>query len=339
MDVGLCPVSKLSRRWDPPESLCCNCIGRPLKDRWEGVFLSESEHLERIESPYGLFFAPSDDVITEQLKIYGAHTRPELAMVLSTLREGDLVVDVGAHLGTFGIPMGKKVGPTGDVYCFEPLPERQTLLKRNIAENGLADTVHPIRALISDVIGAYELSEGSTGGVTRFEPKQSAASNDAECVILDQWWTEQLDRKRVSLFKVDTDGMDLNVLRSAREMISTHLPTLYVEIHRGLYKESGESITELERFLGGLGYHYFRNIGPRNAPHDGYRMARLRDLKAGGYFYDVLAVHPSSDRYPDHLEKRRTVARWLARERALELRRFAAVAPAALWRKIKQRVA
>lgn len=45
--------------------------------------------------------APADDLITQQLIAFGAHTRNELAMLLTFIDPDDVVVDVGAHIGTF----------------------------------------------------------------------------------------------------------------------------------------------------------------------------------------------------------------------------------------------
>lgn len=67
---------------------------------------------------------------------------PSIMMYLkSTLKEGDIFIDVGANEGIFSILAGKLVGPEGKVYAIEPMPINVSLLKRNITENGLDNII------------------------------------------------------------------------------------------------------------------------------------------------------------------------------------------------------
>ena len=47
--------------------------------------------LIRIDTPFGSFVAKDEDLITEQLQKYGAHTRNELAMVKSFVSKDDVL--------------------------------------------------------------------------------------------------------------------------------------------------------------------------------------------------------------------------------------------------------
>ena len=51
-----------------------------------------------------------------------------------TLREGDIVVDVGANVGLFALFASRRVGARGAVLAFEPAPDTFECLERNIAE-------------------------------------------------------------------------------------------------------------------------------------------------------------------------------------------------------------
>ena len=54
-----------------------------------------------------------------------------------SLRPGDVVLDLGAHVGTFAIYAAKQVGPTGRVIAFEPSGNNFRLLEQNVLLNGL----------------------------------------------------------------------------------------------------------------------------------------------------------------------------------------------------------
>ena len=50
-------------------------------------------------------------------------------------KEGDTVIDIGAHIGRYTITSSKQVGKTGKVVAIEADPDNFQLLKRNIALN------------------------------------------------------------------------------------------------------------------------------------------------------------------------------------------------------------
>lgn len=49
-----------------------------------------------------------------------------------SLREGDVVLDCGANVGSFARMAAPVIGPTGTIYCLEPMPDVCTALKLNI---------------------------------------------------------------------------------------------------------------------------------------------------------------------------------------------------------------
>jgi Met-10+ like-protein len=88
--------------------------------------------LATVECAIGAFRSFAGDVITSRLRTCGAHTRPELAMLLALVRAGDDVVDVGSHIGTFAIPIVRK-GARGT--AIEPQASAFGLLHENARLN------------------------------------------------------------------------------------------------------------------------------------------------------------------------------------------------------------
>ena len=101
----------------------------------------------------------ANDLVTNQIKKFGAHTRPELAFLLSVVDEGDAVFDIGGHIGTFAIPLAQKVGPSGRVLVVEPSPSNFTLLSRNITRLA-PDNVSLINAIIAPPGRLYVFARG-----------------------------------------------------------------------------------------------------------------------------------------------------------------------------------
>src|ERR1700722_18443003 len=90
---------------------------------------------EVIDTPWGTLEAFSGDLITKHLRKFGAHQRSDLALILSLLRRDDHVIDVGAHIGTFTIPIAQAVGEHGTVTAVEPVSAHLDVLRRNVARN------------------------------------------------------------------------------------------------------------------------------------------------------------------------------------------------------------
>ena len=113
--------------------------------------MSNSKEIEKIRTIYGSFYSRKDDFITRHLKKYSAHTRNELAMIKSLVRDGDNIIDIGAHIGYFTIYAAKNAYQ-GIVYSIEPYIESFEILKKNLKLNDLSN-VKPFHAAISKITG------------------------------------------------------------------------------------------------------------------------------------------------------------------------------------------
>ena len=119
------------------------------------------------------------------------------------------------------------------------------------------------------------------------------------CISIDQWYKNQKINQLINLIKIDTEGFELNVLKSAKNLVKSQKPIIYAEINRVSLSRLGQTMEDMETFLDELGYHFFRNSGKRNSKSDEYNICRLQRLRQGGDFYDLLAVHPDHPRYPN----------------------------------------
>ena len=106
---------------------------------------------------------------------------------------------------------------------------------------------------------------------------------------------------RVDMIKIDVEGMDLTALRTAEKLLAQR-PLLYLEISAQQLARHGAALADVEALLRGCGYRFFRNVGERNASHDGFILRALGSLEEGGSFFDLLAIpegHPRLARAAD----------------------------------------
>lgn len=122
--------------------------------------LKDMEIIE-VDTVFGPFLVPEGDLITRHIQTYGAHTRTDLAFLLSIINPGDDVFDLGAHIGSFTVPLAQKTGPTGQVLAVEGNPDSYALLRRNLALSGRPAFCEAINAVVASDRTLFRLIENT----------------------------------------------------------------------------------------------------------------------------------------------------------------------------------
>ena len=151
-----------------------------------------------------------------------------------TPKGGDVVIDIGAHIGLYTIISSKQVGNTGKVVAIEADPDNFEILKRNIALNNLTNVLPLNYAVFSakTKIKLYEQSASfkyNSVMLTRANTKnENYAEVNADTLdnILKQNGVNQVD-----WIKIDVEGAEFEVLKGSIETLSGKNMSLLVEIH------------------------------------------------------------------------------------------------------------
>ncbi len=75
----------------------------------------------------------------------------------------DIVIDIGAYIGTFAIPISARVG-SGKIFSLEPCKDTFNILKKNIALNNIKN-ITPINLAIADLNKEIKLYHAPKGGL------------------------------------------------------------------------------------------------------------------------------------------------------------------------------
>lgn len=256
---------------------------------WWDRFASRRASTVEVQSIFGPMTAFAGDFATRQIEQFGAHTRNEVALLRSFVKAGDLIYDVGAHIGTFAIPLALAAGENGQVIAIEADAESFALLRQNLVSLGLQSRVTPRLGIVGGGDVSYRrVRVASHTSATHFVPDPGGVTMPA--IALDDLADRSIPPRRVAMIKIDVEGMELAVLRSAERTIARDRPVLYVEISIAQMAKYGVSLPEVAAFLAPYDYRCFRNIGDRNSTHDAFELVELGDLHEGGEFYDLLAV-------------------------------------------------
>jgi FkbM family methyltransferase len=248
-----------------------------------------------VQTPFGPFRAYEDDLITGQLREFGAHTRPEIAFLLGAVEAGDTVFDIGAHIGTFTVPLARRAGSTGTVVAVEPDRQSFGLLVENARANCVPATVVPMNAVVAPAGGGgyRPVFERRNSGATRYAPRRIRLRSLASSALSIDAIAEATGVPDV--IKIDVEGLELAILQDSA-VVRECRPILYAEVSEPQLRRYGHDIADFARFLQALDYRLFRNIGERNAPHDNFTQVELARLVEGGSFFDVLALPEASSR-------------------------------------------
>ncbi len=185
------------------------------------------------------------------------------------LKPGDFVVDVGANIGNHTLYFGAIC--EAEVLAFEPLTLAADVLQLNVEQNFLDDRIEIRRKALGQFTARAKLS--------RFNPENVGASSFAlspegeyRVSALD---LENIARK-VSLIKVDAEGMDVAVLRGAVDLIARDRPILVCEA------ATPSEQSALEQFVSEIGYSFVAQfnatptyiLAPARSPRERAAMER-----------------------------------------------------------------
>lgn len=121
------------------------------------------------------------------------------------LNKQDIVIDIGAHVGFFAVPVGYLVKR---VIAFEPAPANYTLLERNITLN--KGNVHPQDCAIGTDIGITTLNLGVQGttGHSITNAKRGGVSVRVACRSIQ----DVIGQYRPTVLKLDCEGAEWDIL-------------------------------------------------------------------------------------------------------------------------------
>ena len=189
----------------------------------------ESDYISVKRCRRGLMaYNVNDTFVGRHFHMYGEFNERQGDMFRQLVRPGGIVIDVGANIGGHAVPLAQQVGPTGQVYAFEPQRITFGILCTNITLNALTN-VWPIWAAAGHPQGTKSIivpfmdptQEANFGGLTL----RSGREGDSVPIIS----LDTLPLPACTFIKIDVEGMEAEVLRGATGIISRFRPPLYVE--------------------------------------------------------------------------------------------------------------
>ena len=177
---------------------------------------------------------------SEKVKVFG-----------KSIKEGNIVFDMGANVGYYSLLAADLVGPGGKVFAFEPLPSNFEYLRKNADINFCRN------------IFLFEVAVSRENGLAFLTFTNSLQSGLAEngnikvkTISLDDW-VESGKLPVPNVLKIDVEGAEFLVLEGALKILKKYRPIIFLTVHNA---ELHWSCSEL---LLSIGYQ-LRPIGVDN---------------------------------------------------------------------------
>ena len=147
------------------------------------------------------------------------------------LKEGMVMADLGANVGYFSRFISRKVGPTGVIHSFEPMPETFKMLSDTIRLNDLKNVVLVNKA-VSNENGTITMYLSHTHYMASLDAQWASKEGGAievPTTTLDSYF-EALN-KYPDFIKMDIEGGGVFALKGMVNCITKGEPVLFLESH------------------------------------------------------------------------------------------------------------
>jgi FkbM family methyltransferase len=208
-----------------------------------------------------------DRIVTGNLFAHGSVQLGEIKSLLAWMKRHrrlasphDVIVDVGANLGTTAIPFARNTNC--QILAIEPVPELHTMLCRNIAANGLGERIKSIAvaiaagrakqvrmALCDENSGAAEVvrpgQKASFAGKVAIRRHMNVRAAGLETLLAENG----MEPNRVAFVWADVQGSEADVIATGPQLWAAGVP-LFCEVDPRLWangKDPGDFLRQATR--------------------------------------------------------------------------------------------
>jgi len=177
------------------------------------------------------------------------------------VKAGDIVLDIGAHIGLFAVAAAQLTSSNGKVYAFEPAAETQALLQKTIAING-----------VEHIIEAHDEAMGASSGKTTFyvSPIKGDNSNslvsykedrELQAIEVNMFsiddFVKNKNIQKLAFIKIDVEGAEYDALSGAVGTLTKLKPACIVAIHPEPILSKGDSLEKIYDLICSCGYQVY----------------------------------------------------------------------------------
>ena len=162
---------------------------------------------------------------------------PENHLIQRFVKKGDYVIDLGANLGYYTIPLSQLVGPDGKVWAVEPIPIFNEVLEANKSQSPNPQNIIQFPYAMGDedeqvITMQIPVQDGMIRHGLSAVQRESAKGVEYKTYQVTSYNPATLfkDVEKVDFIKCDVEGYEGHVIPHLKSLIAANKPILQVEI-------------------------------------------------------------------------------------------------------------
>ena len=186
------------------------------------------------------------------------YERESFEYIRKVVRDGDVVLDIGGHIGLYAAALGRLVQPNGHVYSFEPTPNTNRVLRETVKLNGLGHIVTVKNKAVSKNSGnaVFYVSDhpmDNSNSLVNFTKPRKVHPVDVSLVSIDDFSVEI--GKKINFIKIDVEGAELDALMGAKQTLLRDRPKGILALHPVPVQTKGDSLEQIWDAVTECGYN------------------------------------------------------------------------------------
>lgn len=179
-------------------------------------------------------------------------------VMLSSIRPGDCVWDIGANIGIYSNMFSDIVGSEGQVFAFEPSQINFGALHESIQGRSNV-TILPVALGDREGLVSFHQGEDAIGATSRIAtgPHDEPSTQAQVALVRGDKLLDDGIALAPNFIKIDTEGFELEVLKGLTHILeNVKLRAICVEVHFSLLNERGmaDVPSKIESLLESFGF-------------------------------------------------------------------------------------
>jgi FkbM family methyltransferase len=274
-------------------SIFTNFFAAYLRRGWRGSYrvtitaarLFKSLRQSPIKTENGILFADLRISSAHSILAFPTSSSGEDTVMKKFVQKGDVVFDIGAHMGFYTLLLSNLVGTDGVVNAFEPNPELLPCLERTLQARG---NVVLRKVALSDTTDTVELfipEDASMASLSNWTDGIAGAVHTTKCKLMRMDDLVEFENvARPQFIKCDVEGAELRVFEGGKRVLDkADAPVILFEANSLAAASFGYNIEECFKFLESLtepNYQFFE------VTQEGIRALESRDVK----YTNIVAI-------------------------------------------------
>lgn len=212
------------------------------------------------------------------------------------VKDGQVVLDIGAHIGYYTLLLAKNVGRNGQVFAFEPEPKNFALLSKNVEINGYTNVILSNKAVLDTTSQRHLfLSAENMGDHRIFDAPDGKEAVEVDSIRLDDYFADF--NKKIDFIKMDIQGAEYYAVQGMASLLLRNPSVVLVtefepigllrsgvepEAYLKLLMEMGFTIYHIDeneqRIQNADFQELLRNYSPENGLHTNLVCSRARGV-------------------------------------------------------------